>query len=99
MSSMPVSCRARENQGALLDWWRYLGAFRRVVRGKGVTRPHSIEYIKQLLAWGFDKEFIARDAGITVDSLEMRLYRQKKREQANGHQRSESETGDDQPHS
>lgn len=49
-----------------------------------------------MLAWGFDKEFIARDAGITVDSLEMRLYRDKKREQANGHQGSESEAGGDQ---
>ena len=64
-----------------------------------MTRPHSIEYIKQLMAWGFDKEFIARDAGITVDSLEMRLYRDKKREQANGHQGSEFETGSDQPNS
>ena len=62
-------------------------------------RIHSMKYIKQMMDWGFDKEFIARDAGITVDSLEMRLYRQKKREQANGHQRSESETGDDQPNS
>lgn len=66
------------------------------IRGKGVGRPHSTEYIKRLLEWGFDKEFIARDAGITVDSLEMRLYRYKKREQANGHQRSESEAGSDQ---
>ena len=99
MSGMPTSCRAGKDQGALLDWRRYLGTIRRVVRGKGVTRPHSIEYIKQLLAWGFDKEFIARDAGITVDSLEMRLYRDKKREQANGHQGSELETGSDQPNS
>ena len=34
-----------------------------------------------MMAWGFDKEFIAKDAGISVESLEMRLYRAKKREQ------------------
>lgn len=49
--------------------------------GKGIKRPHSIEYIYQMMAWGFDKEFIAKDAGISVESLEMRLYRAKKREQ------------------
>lgn len=41
----------------------------------------STAYIKQMMEWGFDKEFIARDAGISVDSLEMRLRRAKKREQ------------------
>lgn len=48
---------------------------------KGIRRPHSIDYIKQMMAWGFDKEFIAKDAGISVQSLEMRLYRAAKREQ------------------
>lgn len=57
--------------------------------GKGIDRPHSLEYIRQLLAWGFDKEFIARDAGITVESLEVRLRRAQIREQ-NGHQTGES---------
>ena len=42
---------------------------------------HSLRYIKQLLEWGFDKEFIARDMGINVASLEVRLNRAKKREQ------------------
>ena len=42
---------------------------------------HSMRYIKQLLEWGFDKEFIARDMGINVSSLEVRLNRAKKREQ------------------
>jgi len=50
--------------------------------GKGIRRPHSIEYIRQLMAWGFDKEFIAKDAGITVESLNMRLYRAEKRERS-----------------
>lgn len=54
----------------------------------------STAYIKQLLEWGFDKEFIARDAGISVESLEMRLYRARKREQRkNGDQGTESGTG------
>jgi hypothetical protein len=38
--------------------------------------------------WGFDKEFIARDCGINVESLEVRLNRAKKREQ-DGNQRIE----------
>lgn len=41
---------------------------------------HSLEYIYQLLEWGFSKEFIAKDAGIALESLEMRLYRAEKRE-------------------
>lgn len=60
--------------------------------GKGMRKPHSIEYIYQMMAWGFDKEFIAKDAGITLASLEMRLYRANKREQ-DEHQRDESEAG------
>lgn len=59
-------------------------------------RGHSLEYIRQLMAWGFDMEFIARDAGISLDSLEMRLYRAKKREQErNGHKGNEPEAGGD----
>lgn len=60
--------------------------------GKGMRKPHSIEYIYQMMAWGFDKEFIAKDAGITLASLEMRLYRANKREQIDGENRS-SESG------
>jgi hypothetical protein len=33
------------------------------------------------MEWGFDKEFIARDCGINVSSLDVRLNRAKKREQ------------------
>jgi hypothetical protein len=46
-----------------------------------MAKPHSISYIRQLMDWGFDKEFIARDCGINVASLEVRLNRAKKREQ------------------
>ena len=42
---------------------------------------HSIAYIRQMLEWGFDKEFIARDMGVNLASLEIRLNRAKKREQ------------------
>ena len=60
-----------------------------------MPKPHSIAYIKQLLEWGFDKEFIARDMGVNLASLEVRLNRAKKREQVNGNQGSESETSSD----
>ena len=60
-----------------------------------MPKPHSIAYIKQLLEWGFDKEFIARDMGVNLASLEVRLNRAKKREQVNGDKRPESETGSD----
>ena len=53
---------------------------------------HSIAYIRQMLEWGFDKEFIARDMGVNLASLEIRLNRAKKREQ-DGNQGSKSETG------
>jgi hypothetical protein len=46
-----------------------------------MSKPHSIRYIRQLMEWGFDKEFIARDCGINVSSLDVRLNRAKKREQ------------------
>ncbi len=55
-------------------------------------RIHSLAYIEQMLAWGFDKEFIARDMGVNLASLEIRLNRAKKREQ-DDNQRPESETG------
>ena len=48
-----------------------------------MAKPHSLKYIKQLLEWGFDKEFIARDMGVNLASLEVRLNRAKKREQKN----------------
>jgi IS5 family transposase len=52
-----------------------------------MAKPHSLKYIKQLLEWGFDKEFIARDMGVNLASLEVRLNRAKKREQ-NGRARN-----------
>jgi hypothetical protein len=63
-------------------------------REEVMPKPHSIAYIKQLLEWGFDKEFIARDMGVNLASLEVRLNRAKKREQ-DGNQGSKSETGSD----
>ena len=63
-------------------------------REEVMPKPHSIAYIKQLLEWGFDKEFIARDMGVNLASLEVRLNRAKKREQ-NGNQGSKSETSSD----
>jgi hypothetical protein len=59
-----------------------------------MAKPHSLKYIKQLLEWGFDKEFIARDMGVNLASLEVRLNRAKKREQ-DDNQGSESETSGD----
>ena len=53
---------------------------------------HSLAYIRQMLEWGFDIEFIARDMGVNVTSLEIRLNRAKKREQ-NGNKGFKSETG------
>jgi len=55
-------------------------------------KPHSIRYIRQLMEWGFDKEFIAKDCGINLASLETRLRRQEERER-NGNQRTEPRTG------
>jgi len=57
-----------------------------------VGRPHSIRYIRQLMEWGFDKEFIARDCGINLASLETRLRRAEERER-NGNQRTEPGIG------
>ena len=57
-----------------------------------MSKPHSIRYIRQLMEWGFDKEFIARDCGINLASLETRLRRQEERERRNGNQRTEPRT-------
>ncbi len=27
---------------------------------QGMSKPHSIRYIRQMMEWGFDKEFIAK---------------------------------------
>jgi len=57
-----------------------------------MSKPHSIKYIRQMMEWGFDKEFIARDAGINVESLMTRLRRANERERRNGNQGTESGT-------
>ena len=44
------------------------------------------------MEWGCDKEFIARDCGINLASLETRLRRADERERKNGDQRTESGT-------
>jgi hypothetical protein len=59
-------------------------------QGEVKRRIHSIKYIRQMLEWGFDKEFIARDMGISLSSLETRLRRAKVREQ-NDNQGNKSE--------
>jgi hypothetical protein len=66
---------------------------------QGMSRPHSIGYIKQLMEWGFDKEFIARDCGINLASLETRLRRSKERERRNGNQGTESGTSSNESNS
>ena len=63
-----------------------------------VSRPHSVKYIRQLMEWGFDKEFIAKDCGINLASLETRLRRAEERER-NGNQGTESGTSSSQPNS
>lgn len=62
---------------------------RRRMGREEVSRPHSVRYIRQLMDWGFDKEFIARDCGINLASLETRLRRAEERER-NGNQGTES---------
>ena len=57
-----------------------------------VSKPHSVKYIRQLMEWGFDKEFIAKDCGINLASLETRLRRADERERKNGYQGTESGT-------
>lgn len=64
-----------------------------------MSNPHSIRYIRQLMEWGFDKEFIAKDCGINLASLETRLRRAEERERRNGNQGTESGTSSGQPNS
>ena len=65
-----------------------------------MSKPHSIRYIRQMMEWGFDKEFIARDCGINLASLETRLRRANERERnRNGNQGTESGTSGSQPNS
>jgi len=54
-----------------------------------MSKPHSIRYIRQMMEWGFDKDFIARDCGINLASLETRLRRANERERKNENQRTE----------
>jgi hypothetical protein len=70
----------------------------RLWKGPTMSKPHSIRYIRQLMEWGFDKEFIAKDAGINVESLMTRLRRAEERER-NGNQGTESGTSSSQPDS
>jgi len=63
-----------------------------------MSKPHSIRYIRQMMEWGFDKEFIAKDCGINLASLETRLRRANERER-NGNQGTESGTSGSQPNS
>ena len=63
-----------------------------------MSKPHSIRYIRQMMEWGFDKEFIAKDCGINLASLETRLRRANERER-NGNQGTESGTSSSQPNS
>jgi DNA-directed RNA polymerase specialized sigma24 family protein len=55
----------------------------RLWKGPTMSKPHSIRYIRQLMEWGFDKEFIAKDCGINLASLETRLRRAEERERKN----------------
>jgi hypothetical protein len=64
-----------------------------------MSKPHSIRYIRQLMEWGFDKEFIAKDCGINLESLETRLRRANERERRNGNQGTEFGTSSSQPNS
>ena len=64
-----------------------------------VGRPHSVKYIRQLMEWGFDKEFIAKDCGINLASLETRLRRADERERKNENQRIEPGVSGSQSHS
>ena len=72
---------------------------RRRMGRQGMSKPHSIRYIRQMMEWGFDKEFIAKDCGINLASLETRLRRANERERRNGNQRTESGTSGSQPNS
>ena len=72
---------------------------RRLGRKGQMSKPHSIRYIRQLMEWGFDKEFIAKDCGINLESLETRLRRANERERRNGNQGTESGASGSQPNS
>jgi hypothetical protein len=61
----------------------------RLWKGPTMSKPHSIRYIRQMMEWGFDKEFIAKDCGINLASLETRLRRAAERERKNENQRIE----------
>jgi hypothetical protein len=61
-----------------------------------VKRIHSLSYIYQMMSWGFDKEFIARDMGVSLSSLETRLRRAKVREQ-NDNKRPKPKAGGNKP--
>jgi len=63
-----------------------------------MSKPHSIRYIRQMMEWGFDKEFIAKDCGINLASLETRLRRASERER-NGNQGTKPGTSGSQPNS
>jgi hypothetical protein len=52
----------------------------RLWKGPTMSKPHSIRYIKQLMEWGFDKEFIAKDAVSIWHHLMTRLRRAEERE-------------------
>ena len=71
----------------------------RLWKGPTMSKPHSIRYIRQMMEWGFDKEFIAKDCGINLASLETRLRRANERERRNGNQGTESGTSGSQPNS
>ncbi len=55
-------------------------------------------WAQKMMEWGFDKEFIAKDCGINLASLETRLRRASERER-NGNQGTKSGTSGSQPNS
>ena len=57
-------------------------------------RIHSLSYIYQMMSWGFDKEFIARDMGVSLSSLETRLRRAKVKE-INGNEKDNAGNNQD----
>ncbi len=56
------------------------------------TSMDEIETFECYIRTDFDKEFIAKDCGINLASLETRLRRANERERRNGNQRTESGT-------
>lgn len=59
------------------------------------SKIHNDEYVEQLIEWGFTLDFIARDAGIDVESLRMRFRRKAIREQWDGHKKTKFGIGCD----